>query len=207
MPSSYLGKVNHPIPAVMDQGDHVQTFGVKQALWDTKISIPLPQLAYHSLWILDQLHHYLGAGPSSSRKKTETDEQQQIHLMENKPTIRGLQAVYMLIGDYTVGGLIDCGAHCSIMPYSQIKVMNMEHENQPTTSVLKFGGGSKEVPVGCINLELTFDSDLTVTQRFQDIHLQQVEIRIVYQVYSLFDKRCYVYINIFVLRNNFQFQT
>lgn len=112
MPLSYLGKVNNPIPAIKDYEGHVLSFDVKEALWNTDVSIKLPQLAYHSPWILEQILHYLGG--DLPRKKA--DKKDQVHLAEepnyqahSNNNTKGLQAVYILIGDHMVEGLVDAG--------------------------------------------------------------------------------------------------
>lgn len=72
----------------------------------------------------------------------------------------------MLIGDHTVEGLVDGGAYCSILPYSMVKDMHLDDLIEPTTSRIGFDGGTEEVPVGCIKVDLTFHPDITINHRF-----------------------------------------
>lgn len=172
MPLSYLGKINTPFPAIMNEDEHVQAFDVKKALWDVDVNIKLPQLMYHSPWILEETLRSFGVDPSHVKRVSTGKDKEPVHVTDaqstsSKVNIQGLQAVHMKIGNILMEALIDGGALCSIMPLALVEKLNLEDELGPTRSVIKFGGGSIEVPVGTIEVDLEFASDKSIRHRFQ----------------------------------------
>lgn len=189
VPPSVLRKTGLGMPIIMGEDKTMQSFNMKQALWDTKVSVPLPQLLFHAPDLYHQALGLIGAQPSTVKKKAsglvspdedmdiddgskskETEEAAVNHMVSIDTTVLGLdpklQSMLCVVGEMQLEFLVDGGAIVSVVPLEVIEQLGLKSTIEPTNRTLRFGDGEVEAAVGVIKLTMLLSEQVEVTHSF-----------------------------------------
>jgi hypothetical protein len=169
-PPSILQQASRSFPLVMDQESNIKRFGIKQAVWDTNIPVPLSQLLYHSPDLLSELLSSMGI-PNPMRKISrgvhsigmDTD------IWDTSPSNLvpiGLATVTVLVNDYIVNFKIDPGAVVSVVSKHLVDLLGLQKQVTPVNEHLKYAGGQVELALGLITLSFYFSDTLQIRHSF-----------------------------------------
>lgn len=162
-----------------------QPMDLNEVLDHFKVEIPFKQLLYHSPDLHEEYGRLLGyptaRGATKVRQGTvvskwnpenmEVDSERVVsHLsLDTSAGITSpvtLQAVCVAIEDHILNFLIDGGAMISLIPLQVVKDINKVRDIQPTDTLIRFGDGMAEMPVGVVKLLLTLSKDVEIWHHF-----------------------------------------
>ncbi|CEP07091.1 hypothetical protein [Parasitella parasitica] len=77
-----------------------------------------------------------------------------------------LQSVVVMLEDAAHEFLVDGGAMVSLISYQVVKDLGRTQDIHPTSTVIKYGDGVPQAPMGVIKLKLTFSAEVVVIHTF-----------------------------------------
>jgi hypothetical protein len=182
VPPSVRRKLERGFPIMLDEENQMRDLNIKDQLWNTHISVPLPQLLYYSPDLWYQCLSLLGGKPAKPRANDSNDGMEldapgevkdvvNLLRLDTSETLQnsntGLQTTSVLVEDkQSFQFLIDGGAVVSVIPSHIIKMLGKENDITKTNKTLRFGGGEIDIPLGLIKLKLVFMKDIEVTHTF-----------------------------------------
>ncbi|KAG2211909.1 hypothetical protein INT47_004596 [Mucor saturninus] len=184
VPPSVLRKVTTGMPIIMEEeGKRVNQFDIREGLWNSQVSIPLPQLLYHSPELYHQALGLLEAQPITVKKSHGSHEEDKMDIdtrreqvsvvnnvvsidtttMDLEPT---LQALLCIVKNQQLEFLIDGGAVVSVIHLDVVEKLGLKSQIKPTNRTLRFGDGEVEAAVGMVSLTLILSDEVEVTHVF-----------------------------------------
>lgn len=184
VPPSFVRKVEREFPVMLDENKNVRELDLNKQLWETTVTLPLPQLLFYAPELRYQFLHQLGGQPISGKKKETTgypsydmeidkeDSFNGVHYIDLDTTVlslpkSSLQVVKVMVADHTERNfLLDGGAVVSVIPLHVVKQLQKESDIIPTNKTLRYGGGQIDVLAGVVKLKLQFAENITVYHMF-----------------------------------------
>lgn len=185
VPPSVLKKAATGMPIIVGEDKQIKPFDLKKGMWDSTVSIPLPQLLYHSPDIYHQFLGLIGAQPITTKKKVEalkameamevdSEDLITISMVNNVVSIDTsslggpvkLQAMLGIVGEMQLEFFIDGGAIVSVISLEVVEQLGETKNIQAINRTLKFGDGEVEPAVGTIKLTLILTPEVEVVHTF-----------------------------------------
>lgn len=184
VPPSVARKLEREFPVMLDENKQVRRLDLNAQLWDTKVTVALPQLLYYAPELHYQYLNLLGGQPSSHKRKVpsiisdtenmdiDRDRSNAVNKVSMDTTTQDLsqvllQSVKVNVNDkIDIDFLIDGGAVASIIPLHLVKTLGKLTDIHPTNKTLKYAGGDVDILRGIIKLNLKFDNEVDIVHTF-----------------------------------------
>lgn len=166
IPPSVGRKIERDFPIMLDSEKNIRTLNLKEQLWNTNVSLALPQLLYYASELWYQYLHLLGGQPNSGNARVpivgddmEVDVTQKADPVQNinidtttaLSSKTSLQSVLVKVADIdNLELLLEGGTVVSVINLHVVKHLGKEADMSPTNKTLRYGGGEIDIPVGVI---------------------------------------------------------